>query len=64
MYYNRVRVCTEAAESGGGEPLFAAGDVPPKLEGESADEHNLRVALARAHKFFECYKELSDQCKM
>ena len=47
MYYNRVRVYTEAADTDGGEPLFAAGDVPPKLEGESADEHNLRVALVR-----------------
>ena len=51
MYYNTINIDMEAPTAGGGGvPLCGMEDVPPKLEGESADEHESRVAKAHSSK--------------
>ena len=63
MYYNTINIDMETPTAGGGGvPLCGLEDVPPKLEGESADEHESRVAKARAQKLAEYYSEVMADC--
>ena len=63
MYYNTINIDMEAPTAGGGgAPLCGLEDVPPKLEGESVDVYESRVAKGRAHKLAEYYSELMADC--